>query len=218
MFDLGAALATLIVLTTFWLLQAIAAFSNNMLTVRQMRTIGVKRGMPYLHHHGMWNDLLVVHPLLALYVGENWKEWQQLWWVLVPLAAVCVYCAWKQCHAWAQNPDVIESHTEIAEDKIHSTGHMSLVGWIHVPHMALILVGFGMILVQILRGTVPTPLLFGTICLINGHIAIGQHAYLRIFNPEWNPWPSSGLGLLYMAAHVGFTIGGFWLIFRFLLE
>jgi hypothetical protein len=164
--------------------------------------------MPYFAHYGMWNDVLVVHLLLALFAARYWGEWVTQLWVLLPIATASIWLAWWANDAWVKDTSIIQSHAEVAEDKIHSTGHMSLVGWIHVLHMAIIVTIIAMMCVTLVFDRMPLQLAAGAVCVLVGHAAAGQHPHLRLEDKEWNPWPKMGYEVVLAASHIVLTLVG----------
>lgn len=200
---------------TFWLLQAfwafgaIAASSVHMLTRGQMMLHGIKKGMPYLYHFGMWNDVVTVHPFLAFMVALCWAQWTQGWWALVMavLAAASLWVSWWQNREWVKDVNIVQAHSELAADKIHSTGKMSVVAWVHIPHMAIILTVICMSIIWTVKGDVPWKLASGGVCLLAAHVLIGQHWPLRLCKPWWNPWPDQDLTVTFAVLTVLLWVG-----------
>ena len=175
----------LAVLTAFWLLGALGAWFIGMLTPGQMlRTRGTSHGIPFLGHFGMLDDL-IIHPVLALNVGLFWPTWNSadmamLNYVAWLMAAVAAY---GLNQAWAK----MTAKTGTREAQAHE-GVLTGVGWIHVPHTAVILWAMIMMLVSLLFGYMHPLLAFADVSLIAAHVIMGTHWPLKVMNPVWNPF------------------------------
>jgi len=215
-----AANITYAILQGFFLLGLLAAWFNKMATVSQMFANGVKKGMPYLWHLGMWNDAITVHAFLALVVGLFGSQWMSGYWgvAMIGGAILYVWLSYLANGAWVKPTDIIQSHAGVADDKIHSTGEMSSVGWIHVPHMAIILTIIAMFVIWVLRGLVPWKLAVGGICLLLAHACIGQHGMLREMNPSWNPWPQQSFDGIVLFLNAVFFALAFLFLFSYFLD
>jgi hypothetical protein len=207
------------VLQGFYVAGAIAAWWIDMLTVGQMQANGVKVGMPYLWHFGMTNDFVTVHPFLALMAGLYLSAWARGYWlaVLIVVFAASGYFGWRGNAAWVKDKNIVQAHAQLADDKIHSTGEMSIVGWIHVPHMAIILTIVIMSLIWIIRGLVPWQLAAGGICLMLAHACTGQHGILRLLLPSWNPWPTQSIDGAVLLLNMVLLAAGLYFLFWYLL-
>jgi hypothetical protein len=205
------------VLQSFWLCGAIAAWWTNMLTVSQMQRYGVQKGMPYLWHLGMWNDLVTIHPFLACMFSLFWAQSSRSWWLL-PAAfvgiAISSYANW----AWTRGSEVIQSHAGVANDKVHADGHMSLVGMIHIPHMALVIAIIFLTVVGTARGEVPWKLSVVGAFILLAHICVGQHWTLRLLDPPWNPWPAQPLDGALAIVNVLSIAAAFCLLFDYTIK
>lgn len=215
-----AFLVTFWVLQGFWALGAVAASSVHMLTRTQMVLNGIKKGMPYFWHFGMWNDVVTIHPFLALMAGLYWAQWTQGWWplVLVVLGLANLYVSWWQNREWVRDVNIVQAHSELAADKVHSTGEMNAVSWVHVPHMAIILTLLLMSAIWTIKGEVPWKLATGGVFLFAAHALIGQHWPLRLFKPWWNPWPDQELTLVFALLTILFWILGAAFLFSYFAD
>lgn len=48
---------------------------NSFLTVGQMRARGINHGLPFIAHLGMWGDLFIITPLVAIIVSRYSEKW-----------------------------------------------------------------------------------------------------------------------------------------------
>ena len=214
MSNLAIGITVYAVLQAFWVLGALAAWRGHTFSVSQMLALGVTKGIPYVGHIGMWNDLFTIHPLLAIYAGIYWnQQWQWLtqWW-FTPLVAASLAISWYANRMWVQDRNIITTFAGIAEDKIHSTGTMSSVAWIHVPHMAIIITIFVMMGLSITMGQVAWKFALGAAVLLLAHILMMQHPWLRELNPSWNPFPSMAHQKLMSIAFMPLVVLGLLLI------
>ncbi|TSC69100.1 MAG: hypothetical protein G01um101456_345 [Parcubacteria group bacterium Gr01-1014_56] len=167
-----------IVLQGLWIVGAIAAWSNNMLTAGQMKKSGINAGLPYLQHYGCWNDSIVIH----LWVAVVFAEFGPLW-ASVPVGFLLVFCVAVVLSWWA-NWMWVQGSMRQAHGR---RGKLTAVGYLHIPQMAIILVAITMMAVWILMGQVEWWLAWGSICLVLAHVCMGWHWPLRLFQPEWCP-------------------------------
>jgi hypothetical protein len=72
-FRLGV--VALVFLEALVLAQALFAYQEGFLIASQMLQKGVKSGLPFLWHFGMWGDILLISPLSALIVAYYSKQW-----------------------------------------------------------------------------------------------------------------------------------------------
>ena len=205
-------------LQMFWVFGAIAAYSTNMLTVGQMRSHGIYKGMPYLWHLGMTNDAVTFHPFLALLVGLYWWEWLGSSWWLLAAVLFGIATGWYANWGWTRGTDIIEAHRQIHVAKIRSTGEMSIVGMVHIPHMAVMMAIIFLFVVWVAKGEVPWKLAVASACLIAAHICVGQHWLLRLLNPIWNPWPQMDSAMTFGILNAAFFATGFYFLISFFLD
>jgi len=203
-------------LQSFWVAGAIAAYQTKTLTRAQMARAGIKKGMPYLWHVGMWSDVYSIHPYLALMTAVLWWRWsaypKPLWVFLFLISLGLGRIAQR---SWSSNKDIIESHNGI---EFHpggeptATGNPSLVGWVHVPHIAAIITLFVMTLVSWILGDLPWRLVIAGLFMLAGHGLAGTHWLLRSLNPVWNPWPADKHAEMKGALNVVCTTMGYFFI------
>ena len=204
-------------LHAFWAVGAIAASSVHMLTRGQMLLHGIKKGMPYFWHAGMWNDVVTIHPVCALMVSLCWAQWRQSIWS-IPFAMLALAVSYFANKDWVKDTSIVQSHAELAPDKVHSTGEMSIVAWVHIPHMAIILTIIFMSAVSIINGKVPSQLATSFVCLLVAHALIGQHGILRVLNPVGNPWPRQPFDEVALALSAVFWVVGLVLMIHFFVD
>jgi len=181
MADLTVFWTTYVVLQSFWAAGAVAAYFGGMLTVGQMQKSGFKAGMPYLYHFGVWNDFVVVHLWVATVFamfGAAWMSVLGIW--MIPLIAGVALLSTLANQTWVQGP-ATQAHGH--------DGDLSLVGYLHIPQMAIIVFAIFMTALWIVKGEVPRYFAAGSVCLVLAHACMGDHWPLRLFSPTWaSPW------------------------------
>ncbi len=201
-----------LVLQLFWLWGAHAANYFRILTVSQMQAQGISKGLPYFMHFGMWNDVVVVHPWVALSIGLFGVTWVTLvpgWLLGCAIAALII--SWGANIAWTRHKDIVEAHGW--------DGRMSLIGMIHIPHMTIIVTVVLMTIVWFCKDQVSWKFFAGSAFLLLGHVCMGFHWPVKIFNSAWNPFPvEPWIGAVAILYSVFTSLGLFFLFWNFLPE
>jgi len=202
---------------SLWGAGAIAAYRTRTLTPNQMRRKNVHKGMCYLWHIGMWDDVVAIHPYLALMTALLWPLWATISpWVWIIFFLISLIVGQKVQRSWSSNMKVIESHNKIEyppNGAPRPTGKPSAVGWVHVPHIALIVTLGVATLVSSMLGYVPWRLVLAGILLFAGHVLAGTHWLLRYYDPPGNPWDKDERSGMHGIANIVCTSLGFFFVF-----
>ena len=128
---IGVSLATFALLEALVMLQAWLAYKDHFLTLAQMQGRGVRLGLPFAWHFGMWGDVFIVSPLAAYVTGRfvsRWRFRQILASFSAGLAAAVVM------HYSYTFSDIQDAHIQYHV--------LTRVGFVHLVYMAITLAIF----------------------------------------------------------------------------
>lgn len=166
----------------FWVAGLVAADRQGMATVKHMREHVSHKGLPYLLHFGMWNDVVVIHPWCALMVGLFGQQWfgglPTVGGVAI-LALSLLFSLWAN-YTWAKQSEIVEAHS------YH--GRMNLVGVVYIPHMTIIVAIIFATLGWAGLDLVPWQIVVGSIFILTAHLSMGYHWPVKLLNPAWSPF------------------------------
>jgi len=151
-------------------LQAVMAAMCDAFTKEQMEEEGVTKGIPFVAHTGMWSDVFIVSPLLAILITKYVQRIDLAYWMV----GVAVSLFHHRLYVRAPFP---EAH--VAE------GKLTPAGWMHAAYMAI---AFTVIL-QFYLGVTPEPqdvYFVGPVLMV--HVVVAVHVPLKILKPSWFPY------------------------------
>lgn len=169
---------TYLVLQSFWVLGAIAAYSSGMLTVAQMKASGHPQGLPYLWHFGMWHDFFIVHLLCALLVGMFADEWFKSSVFVAVVLGLGLAVSMGLHIIWA-------SGNAVESQMIH--GKFMPAGFVHMMHAALIVAILASFVSITATKGVPVSVFVLTAGVLIMHLAMGTHWPLHFVEEDWVP-------------------------------
>ena len=130
----------------------------------------------------MWMDFFLVHPLCAYLVGEYWSEWQQRG-DYIAIAALFGMIASAMLHyVWSKGDDV-ESQID--------RGTLTIAGYVHLPHAAMIITILILFAVQIVTEGAPAFLILGAATILTMHVMAGTQIPLKALGRPWYKGTSS---------------------------
>ncbi|MDE1919210.1 MAG: hypothetical protein KGH56_00770 [Patescibacteria group bacterium] len=184
---------TLVVLEAMVVLQGLLAYRDGFFFPSQMleRT---KAGLSFIEHAGMWADLIVLSPLLAIIVAYRGEEWS-----LADIMIAGVF-------GLAVSVGMHEQYKQIPWPEAHvQNGGLTLVGWIHVVYMA---VAVGKLGLYFLSGEY-TSYMWWVSLVVVGIVFVGNHMLFGSNPPEHYPGrPIENVGgWLAIAGTAGLTFG-----------
>ncbi len=167
-------LVTLIGMEILVVWQAVLANENEMLTVRQMReNRGIKLGLPFLWHGGMWGDVFIVSPVVAWIVGEFSNTWS---WPSLLVCGLVGFMASRLMHDLYQLSLWPEAHVE--DRKLTDVGYVHH-GYMTIAFVVIIEYYFKSVTV----GGLSTMWLISA--LLVAHVAVGNHLLLGLAKRLW---------------------------------
>ncbi|TSC70697.1 MAG: hypothetical protein G01um101449_304 [Parcubacteria group bacterium Gr01-1014_49] len=162
---------TLSILEALVIIQAMVAYRDGFFWPSQMleRT---SKGLPFAMHAGMWGDVFILSPLLAVIVAYRIEEWS---WTHIMIAGVLGLAASLGMHEQYKGIPWQEAHVQ--------NGELTFVGKIHVVYMA---VAFSILGLYYLAGGY-TPYMWWTSLAVVIHVVIGNHMLFGSDPPEYYP-------------------------------
>ena len=160
---------TLLVFLGAVALQGLFAHYDDFFTPKQMLR-HVPRGLPFVAHGGMWGDVLIISPLVAVIVEQYSSQWSFKGVVLAILAGLVVSVLMHEIYKAGLIP---EAHVQY--------GHLTSAGWVHFGYMAAALA----VLILYFLDTEYTPYMWVVSILLIFHTAIGNHVPLGLVQPDW---------------------------------
>lgn len=156
--------------------QVIAAALDDMLTVRDMQHAFGRnaQGLPFMAHGGMWGDVFLISPLVAViagYYGNTWSHHEIVGWLTAGfIASYGMHQTYKSV-PWR------EAH--VAERKLTIAGH------IHFVYMGVAFAAIGWYIFRPMRSG-ELSVVVAVTALITIHIVLGTHVVLGILK-SWRP-------------------------------
>lgn len=164
--------AVLTIFEAVVLLQGWLAWCDDFLTPKQMRRGGIRSGLPFLAHGGMWGDLIFVSPLLAFIITTYGSEWSWIQIAAAVLFSLVVSFAMHETYKKGRFP---EAHVQY--------GKLTKAGVVHFCYMAeaFLVLSLYYILVPY------TPWMWVVSALLVLHTIVGTHVVLGLVRPMWYP-------------------------------
>lgn len=186
--SLYAFVQALLVLNGLWALGAFVSWMQDTATPSAMKRRHFEaRGIPFFCHFGMLNDVLTIHPLLALHVAlmhELWRANESLEWKLGIAAGICAVGLNLWWAGQSFRAKVFEAQS--------CDGRLTSVGYIHIVHTAVILAIMFHMAADLFMGRMHPMLAAASISFILAHVMIGTHWPVKIMDRPWNPFPPGG--------------------------
>ena len=153
-------------------LQGISAYCDGYFSQKQMAARGVTNGWAFIEHGGMWGDVFLISPVIALIVSQYRPSYFSLGGIIVLMASI----TFSLCSKYAFSK---RSETE-PEAHCHG-GRTTLAGWIHGVYEVW---GYWVIPMFLLALTVP-PASFSHLLIVA--IALTIHLPLGVikFTRRW---------------------------------
>ncbi len=159
------------------LLQAVLAYRDYFFSVAQMQLCHADRGVPFDMHTGMWGDLFIITPLMALVVSKYahfWDNTAMLW----AVGAGVVLSLIMHCTYISAGNKFPEAHTH--------DGDLTAAGMVHLIYM-----GLAFAVIALFFFATPHPAA-GDVRLVYAllmvHVVLGVHVPLKLLAPEWFPY------------------------------
>jgi hypothetical protein len=172
----GVGLIVFLLLESLIFSQVILADRENFLTARQMQQNGIRYGLPFLWHFGMWSDFLFISPLCGLIVGRYSKDWSSSSFFACAVLAFFATALLSWSYTFATVPEA------------HVRNHqLTTIGLLHAVYMWLSL----SIFLQFFIFTSDVPQRFTQIVsiLLVVHVFVGTHMLLGlialVFPIDW---------------------------------
>ena len=157
-----------------WLLQAVFANNNKMLTPVQMVGNGIPQGIPFSGHGSTWWVFFFLIPLIATLVALYADRWSWQRWLLAGVVGVIVSGGMHYLYTLAKYPDYMVTD-----------GRLNAAGWSHFVLFA----GAIAVLVLVYTSTKHTyaavPML--TAVYMVWHVFVGNHMLRKMNPPDWFP-------------------------------
>lgn len=168
------------------LLQGYLAWSDRILTHKQLCEKGGYYGLPFIWHFGMWGDVLLLSPLLAVIVGQYASTWsvQRMGYAagLGILASVSMHIFWVRSAYLGGGLN--EAHIHYEDFGFSDDVRLSVVGWVHLLYMAGVVAIIALLYIW-------TPqaigLMLTTSILMTVHMIFGNHIVLGWLHKKWFP-------------------------------
>ena len=106
--------------------QAWLAYRDSFFTANQMIGKGVAHGLPFIWHFGMWGDIFIISPLVAIAIGAFWPEWSARSLAI----SLCIGLILGLVFSWSYTL----SNTS---DAIVQQHKLTPCGWLHLIYMSL---------------------------------------------------------------------------------
>ncbi len=156
--------------------QAIFAYQDSFLTVSQMKGRGFNKGLPLVAHAGIWGDLFVLTPLLAVIVASYSDRWSFSAITISVIIGIASTVIMGLIWVNGAKHGLPEAHTH--------EGKMTVAGYIHGIFMAAAIAGI--ILFFFYSGISRKDAIIVSIILAF-HFIYGTHIVLGLFHPSWYP-------------------------------
>ena len=158
-----------------WLLQALFAYRDGMLTPSQMEWYnGIKQGIPFTGHGSTWWVLFCLIPLMATLVVMYAGQWSGQRWLLALVVGVIISGGMHYLYTLVPYPDFMVTN-----------GRLNGAGWSHF----VLFTGAIAILVLTYTSTTHTyaaiPVL--TAVYMVWHVFVGNHMLKKMNPPHWFP-------------------------------
>lgn len=160
---------TILVFLAAVALQGLFAYYDGFFWPSQMLR-KVSRGLPFFAHGGMWGDVIIISPLVAIIVERYSPQWSFREIVLAILVGLIVSFAMHETYKAGTFP---EAHVQY--------GHLTSAGWVHFGYMAAALAVLGLYYLD----AEYTPYMWVVSALLIIHTAIGTHVVLGLAQPDW---------------------------------
>jgi hypothetical protein len=149
------------------------AYRDKMFFVSQMKGCGIDHGLPFVVHGGMWGDLLIISPLIAVIVCGYGNQWT----LSQPCVAIAIgFVVSAGMHYFL--------YTKGAHPSAHQRGgQLTSCGWIHLVYMGGALAV--LILFFFCTPNISNTFLYLTSTLLAVHMFIGSQVVLGFINPSW---------------------------------
>lgn len=166
-FEALPAFATLLALESLVGFEALLAYRDRFLTAAQMTSKGVNHGLPFVWHFGIWGDIIIISPLVAVSIGMFWTDWPVRSLMLSSFAGSFVAILLNWSYTWFGGSDAfVQQH------------NLTPSGYVHLLYMFLCL----SILIQIFLFTPNVSPIFlkisGIAVVI--HVFLGTHMVFGI--------------------------------------
>ena len=179
-------------------LAAFAAWWDKFLTVRQMLERGFPAGIPFVHHHGITGDVLVVSPLIA-----TLSQWYGGQWTMFEIAIALHIAAVVSIALHIMYVRGSATSTALPEALTYD-GNLTIAGAIHAIFMAG---AFTVVLLFYFCTTgVAASVAIGVSIAFAAHAVYGSHVLLSLLQYDWYPKKS------YNEMGTWVSIGAAWVI------
>jgi hypothetical protein len=153
-------------------LQGLTAWCDEFLTPAQMQRSGVREGLPFMAHGGMWGDIIFISPLVATIIAIYGPEWSP---GSVATAVILGGIASGAMHETYKKGPFPEAHVQY--------GRLTTAGQIHRWYMALAFAA----LILYYTSVSYTPWMWLVSALLVLHTIAGTHVILGLLCPKWYP-------------------------------
>ncbi len=156
--------------------QVFFANRDSFLTASQMQARGFPKGLPLLYHAGIWGDLVIFTPLLAIIVSlysDRWSADDIFTSVGIGVVSLCVMgFIWVK----AAEHGLPEAHTY--------GGSMTTAGLIHGMYFAA---AVAIIVLFFFHSGITQKAAVIVAVILAVHLIYGTHIVLGLFAPSWYP-------------------------------
>jgi hypothetical protein len=174
----GYAVISFFILDGLVIAQALLAHQDRFFTVAEMQSRGIREGLPFIWHFGMWGDLLVISGLSAYLIcryGRTWKPHL----VCASLAAGLLAAALMSW--WYTYSNVPETHVQ--------NGSLTWAGYVHAVYMGLAIAVFTQAL--LFTESISSKVIRVVCAVLFIHVLFGTHMILgaiKLIHPlPWYP-------------------------------
>lgn len=158
--------------------QVYFAYEDKFLTVAQMqaRGFGFVKGLPLVAHAGIWGDLIILTPLLAVIVGLYADHWSMSNIVTTAVIGVIVTIGMGFVWVKAAEHGLPEAHTH--------DGRITVAGFIHAVYMAAAIAVIGLFFFY---SDISQKAATVVAVILAVHVIYGTHIVLGLIAPSWYP-------------------------------
>jgi hypothetical protein len=177
-FATAYAVIAFLILESLVVAQALLAYQDRFLTVAEMQSRGVREGLPFVAHLGMWCDLLLISGLSAYLISRYAHTWKLRWASLSLLAGILS----------ASVMSYLYTYSSVPETHIQNHG-LTIAGYVHLTYMALTIAVFTQFL--LFTETASLRIIRIVCALLFIHVIFGTHMVLgaiKLIQPlDWYP-------------------------------
>jgi len=165
-------------LESFVVLQAFLAYEDRFFTVAQMHQRGIKAGLPFIWHFGMWGDFVLISVVAAYVIGRYFDRWRMRSMIVSLAVGFVVAGLLSWFYTLSSMP---EAHIQ--------NSALTSAGWVHLVYMAVAIAVFTHFF--FFSKGISSRLLRVVSVLLFIHVFVGTHmalGILKLFSPlDWYP-------------------------------